>query len=49
MDASGSVLGPSGDVPFAPDDDPWQPVWSGALFMAIMLAIGCVYMERMEF
>lgn len=29
--------------------DPWQPVWSGAIFLVIMLGIGCIYMERMEF
>lgn len=29
--------------------DPWQPVWSGAIFLVVMLGIGCLYMERMEF
>ena len=29
--------------------NPWQPVWSGAIFLVVMLGIGCVYMERMEF
>lgn len=37
------------DFAYVEPAKPWQPVWSGALFMAVMLAIGCAYMERMEF
>lgn len=29
--------------------DPWGPVWSSALFMAVTLALGCLYLERQEF
>lgn len=29
--------------------NPWQPVYSSAAFMVVMLLIGCVYMERQEF
>lgn len=32
-----------------PIQNPWQPVYSSLAFMAVMLAIGCVYMERQEF
>ena len=28
---------------------PWRPVTSSALFMAVMLAIGCLYIHRQEF
>jgi len=35
----------------APSDQrhPWAPVWSSALFMAVMLAFGCAYMRWSEF
>ena len=29
--------------------DPWNPVWSGALFLVVVLGIGCVYMQMAEF
>lgn len=29
--------------------NPWQPVYSSFVFMVVMLAIGCVYMEWQEF
>jgi hypothetical protein len=29
--------------------DPWAPVWSSGLFIVVMLAIGCLYLERQEF
>ncbi len=28
---------------------PWNPVWSGALFVVLVLGIGCIYMQRSEF
>ena len=28
---------------------PWSPVWSGGLFVAVVLVICCVYIERQEF
>jgi hypothetical protein len=28
---------------------PWAPVWSGLGFVAVMLALACVYIERQEF
>jgi ABC-type transport system involved in multi-copper enzyme maturation permease subunit len=31
------------------DNHPWSPVWSSAIFMAVMLALGCVYMHWQEF
>jgi hypothetical protein len=40
---------PSAEPEFKERLNPWQPVWSGAIFLAVMLGIGCVYMERMEF
>lgn len=40
---------PSAEPEFKERLDPWQPVWSGAIFLVVMLGIGCVYMERMEF
>lgn len=35
----------------APDrvPHPWSPVWSSAIFMAVMLALGCAYMQWQEF
>lgn len=30
-------------------DDPWQPIWSSGLFLVVMLAIGCIYIEWQEF
>ncbi|MCE9529237.1 MAG: hypothetical protein K8R36_24585, partial [Planctomycetales bacterium] len=30
-------------------DNPWSPVWSSAIFMAVMLALGCAYMQWQEF
>lgn len=32
-----------------PIKNPWQPVYSSFAFMVVMLAIGCIYMERQEF
>jgi hypothetical protein len=32
-----------------PNQNPWLPVYSSFAFMVVMLAIGCVYMERQEF
>lgn len=29
--------------------DPWAPVWSSGLFVGVILAIGCLYLERQEF
>ncbi|MFM2093957.1 MAG: hypothetical protein RIS70_1081, partial [Planctomycetota bacterium] len=29
--------------------DPWNPVWSGAAFLLVVLGLGCVYMQRAEF
>jgi hypothetical protein len=29
--------------------NPWSPVWSSALFTAVMLGLGCIYMSRQEF
>lgn len=29
--------------------NPWSPVWSSAIFMAVMLAFGCAYMQWQEF
>lgn len=40
---------PSSEPEFKERLNPWQPVWSGAIFLVVMLGIGCVYMERMEF
>lgn len=31
------------------NDSPWAPVWSSLAFMAVMLAIGCAYMQWQEF
>jgi hypothetical protein len=31
------------------DNHPWSPVWSSAIFMAVMLALGCAYMHWQEF
>ena len=31
------------------DLDPWSPVWSGLLFQAVMLGLGCLYIHRQEF
>ncbi len=28
---------------------PWAPVWSGLIFMVVMLTITCVYIERQEY
>ena len=28
---------------------PWTPVWSGLIFIAVMLGLGCFYIERQEF
>jgi hypothetical protein len=28
---------------------PWRPVWSSLAFMAVMLTLGCVYLERQDF
>jgi len=30
-------------------DGPWAPVWSSLAFMAVMLALGCAYMQWQEF
>ena len=30
-------------------DNPWAPVWSSLAFMAVMLGIGCAYMQWQEF
>jgi hypothetical protein len=37
------------DAPQREEIHPWSPVWSSAIFMAVMLAIGCVYMQWQEF
>lgn len=29
--------------------NPWAPVWSSGAFMIVMLALGCLYLERQEF
>lgn len=29
--------------------NPWRPVWSGVIFMVVMLGLACVYIERQEF
>lgn len=29
--------------------NPWQPVWSSAIFVAIMLGLACLYIERHQF
>ncbi len=29
--------------------NPWQPVWSSAIFVTVMLALACVYIERHQF
>jgi hypothetical protein len=31
------------------DLDPWSPIWSGLLFQAVMLGLGCLYIHRQEF
>lgn len=28
---------------------PWAPVWTGLIFMVVMLGLACVYIERQEF
>lgn len=33
----------------ADEPSPWAPVWSSAAFMAVMLALGCLYMQWQEF
>ena len=42
--------GISGDL-FAPHEafDPWTPVWSSLVFVAVVLAVACIYLERSEF
>ncbi|QDU31614.1 ABC-2 family transporter protein [Anatilimnocola aggregata] len=40
---------PQGDAPPRKVENPWQPVYSSLAFMLVMLALGCVYMERQEF
>jgi ABC-type transport system involved in multi-copper enzyme maturation permease subunit len=39
----------SDDAPSRGVDNPWSPVWSSAIFMAVMLALGCAYMQWQEF
>jgi hypothetical protein len=29
--------------------DPWSPIWSGLLFQAIMLTLGCFYIHWQDF
>jgi len=29
--------------------DVWGPIWSNLAFVAVMLAIGCIYVERKDF
>ena len=29
--------------------DPWSPIWSGLLFQAVMLLLGCLYIQWQEF
>ncbi len=29
--------------------NPWRPLWSGALFMLVMLGLGCLYIEWLDF
>jgi hypothetical protein len=31
------------------DLDPWSPIWSGLLFQAVMLGLGCLYIHWQEF
>lgn len=38
-----------GDASPRSESHPWSPVWSSAIFMAVMLAIGCAYMQWQEF
>lgn len=33
----------------AEDRNPWEPLWNGLIFIAVMLLIGCVYIERQDF
>ena len=37
------------DAPARAVSHPWAPVWSSAIFMAVMLALGCLYMQWQEF
>ncbi len=37
------------DAPPRTIQNPWQPVYSSLAFMLVMLAFGCLYMERQEF
>src|SRR5436190_9461603 len=37
------------DAPARAIAHPWSPVWSSAVFMAVMLALGCAYMHWQEF
>jgi hypothetical protein len=49
----------SGNETVASDDEnlatlqtrlnPWSPIWSGLVFQAIMLALGCFYIHWQEF
>jgi ABC-type transport system involved in multi-copper enzyme maturation permease subunit len=39
----------SSEVEFQQRLHPWQPVLSGGAFLAVMLAAGCIYLNRMEF
>jgi ABC-type transport system involved in multi-copper enzyme maturation permease subunit len=47
--AAGEDAEQGGEATTRKIDKPWQPVYSSALFMAAMLAIGCLYMEWQEF
>ena len=28
--------------------DPWQPIWSNSIFIAVMLVLGCLYLHRQD-
>ncbi len=40
----------SGDLTAAQQElHPWRPVWSSLAFMAVMLTLACIYLERQDF
>ena len=36
------------EIDRTPQEDFWQPIWSNALFIVVMLGIGCWYMHRQD-
>jgi hypothetical protein len=43
-------MGEGGDLSAAQKElEPWRPVWSSLAFMAVVLALGCWYLERQDF